>query len=187
MTQNHLGHRLRAVRLAHGYTLQQVAERSGLSRSFVSMLENGHTNISAVRLQKLAGVFGLSVTDLLPDEGAHTALQVVRAGEGERLAGFPTGVSATLLFLDPHRRVQPVLLTLEPGALNHNEEGHAGGEFLFVLRGQVEVAVGEGGFTLLEVGDAGFYSSALRHTYRNPGTETAHLLTLNAPHSWHRL
>jgi transcriptional regulator with XRE-family HTH domain len=187
MSRNHLGHRLRALRLAHSYTLQQVAERSGLSRSFLSMLENGRTNISAMRLQKLAGVFGLGLGDLLPNESGQGSLQVVRAGEGEHLKGFPPGVKATLYVRDPHRRVQPVHLTLEPGARNHNEEGHAGDEFLLVLRGRVEVTVGEGEATLLEVGDAAFYSSALPHTYRNPGTETAHLLTLNSPHSWHRL
>ncbi|ADI14437.1 helix-turn-helix domain-containing protein [Truepera radiovictrix] len=187
MNRHHLGHRLRALRLAHGYTLQQVAERSGLSRSFLSMLENGRTNVSAVRLQKLAGVFGLGLSDLLPNEGGQSGLRVLRAGEGERLAGFPPGVEATLYFRDPHRRVQPVHLTLGPGAVNHNEEGHAGDEFLLVLEGRVEVAVGEGDFTVLEAGDAAFYSSALRHTYRNPGPETARLLTLNAPHSWHRL
>lgn len=187
MSQTYLGHRLRALRLAHGYTLQQVGERSGLSRSFLSMLENGRTNISATRLQKLAGVFGLSLSDLLPDEGARSPLHVVRAGEGEQLEGFPAGVAATLLFRDPHRRVQPVLLALAPGAVNHNEQGHAGDEFVFVLQGCLEVAVGEGGFTPLGEGDAAFYSGALRHSYRNPGERIAHVLTLNAPYSWHRL
>ena len=47
MSAEHLGRRLKAVRLARNYTIAEVAQLTGMSRSFISMLENGKTNISA--------------------------------------------------------------------------------------------------------------------------------------------
>ena len=112
MSQPELGLRLHAVRRAHGLTLAQVAERSGLSKSFVSMLENGRTNVSATRLQRLVAVFGLKTTDFLPDEASRALVQVVRAGGGAPMPGFADGIEALVLGGERPRRLQPVLLTI---------------------------------------------------------------------------
>jgi transcriptional regulator with XRE-family HTH domain len=184
MSQPELGMRLRAVRRAHGLTLAQVASLSGLSKSFVSMLENGRTNVSATRLQRLAAVFGLKTTDFLPDEASRALVQVVRTGEGARLHGFADGIEARVLGGDRPRRLQPVRLTLPPGAAQRNPTGHAGEEFLFVLAGRVLVAVDGGPPVALEAGDSAYYPSALAHDYVNEDDAEAVLLTISAPNSY---
>lgn len=184
MSSEHLGQRLRAVRLARKYTLADVASLTGMSRSFLSMLENGKTNISATRLQKLVSVFELNITDLLPDEQSRSLIQIVRQGEGPRLRGFAEGITANLLIRDMQRRIQPVLLVLEAGRSHVNEHGHAGEEFIFVLEGSLEVSIDEGAFETLAAGDAAFYPSALSHEFRNPGPDTCRLLTISTPNTW---
>lgn len=183
MTQPGLGQRLRAVRHAHGYTLAEVAQRAGVSKSFLSMLETGHTNVSATRLQRLSAVFGLKTSDLLPDEAARELVRVVRRGAATPLSGFGDGVAARLLGLDVRRRLQPVVLTLAPGAEHETRVGHAGEEFVFVLSGSVSIQVDREAPVRLEAGDSAYYPAALPHGYANLGTSTAELLTIATPGS----
>jgi transcriptional regulator with XRE-family HTH domain len=182
MSQPELGLRLHAVRRAHGLTLAQVAALSGLSKSFVSMLENGRTNVSATRLQRLAAVFGLKITDFLPDEASREMVQVVRSGEGSRMPGFDDGIEARVL--GGERRLRPVRLTLPPGTAQRNPTGHAGEEFLYVLAGRVLLVVDGGAPVGLDVGDSAYYPSALAHDYVNEGDAEAVLLTISAPNSY---
>jgi transcriptional regulator with XRE-family HTH domain len=180
-----LGRRVRAIRLASGLTIGELAERSGLSKSFISMLENGKTNISATRLQRLAAVFGLGAADFLPDEATRRLTHVIRRGEALPIRGLGDGVEGYLLTRQPQRRLQPVLLTLAPGACQDNPTGHAGEEFIYVISGQLLLSVGDEGPLRLEVGDAASYSSALSHRYENPGAVPTVLLTVGTPQSWY--
>ncbi len=184
--QPNLGRRLRALRLGHGYTLSQLARHSGLSKSFLSMLENGHTNISLTRLKRLAAVFGLGVADLIPDEAARALVAVMRRGDARPLPGFADGVEARHLAREGARRLEPILLRLEPGAQHANVTGHAGEEFVHVLSGSVLLIVAEGAPLELAAGDSASYPSALSHCYHNPAAEPALLLTVNTPQRWLR-
>jgi transcriptional regulator with XRE-family HTH domain len=184
MDEANLGRRLRAVRHARGQTLAEVSTLSGLSRSFLSMLETGKTNVSAEKLQRLVRVYDLTLDDVLPSETSKGLAQIVRAGDGARLTGFRGGIEARLLVRDMQRRIQPVRLVLPPGAEHRNDEGHAGEEFLMVLEGTVVFELDDVPAERLEVGDSAFYPSALAHAYRNDGDAPAVLLTISVPNTW---
>lgn len=176
-----LGQRLRSLRLAKGYTLKQVATLAGLSPSFVSMLETGKTGVAASRLQSLAEVFGLSTADLLPDTGSQNLIQTVRVARRPVVPNLGAGVKAQMLVRDLHRRIQPVLLCLEPGAKHLNEVGHAGEEFVLVLAGSILLVVDGDQSTVLAEGDSAYYPSALSHSYENVGPGEARLFTISSP------
>ena len=175
-----LGERIRALRHAKGYTLKQLAALAGVSPSFLSMVENGRTGIAASRLQAIAGAFGLSAGELLPDASSQALIQTVRAARRPTVPGLAAGVSAEMLVLDLHRRIQPVVMSLAPGARHENPTGHAGEEFVLVLRGSVVLEVDDQR-TELAAGDSAYYPSALSHAYENPGPEEAALFTVSAP------
>lgn len=59
-----LGARLRALRDAHALSLDALAERSGVSRSAISLIENGRSSPTATVLDKLAGALGVTVASL---------------------------------------------------------------------------------------------------------------------------
>ncbi len=179
--QPQLGQRIRALRTARGYTLAQLAALAGVSPSFLSMLETGKTSVAAPRLQAIAAAFHLSAADLLPDSGAQALIQTVRGDDALQLEGFVPGVRARMLARDLFRRIQPVLLELEPGASHVNEVGHAGEEFVYILRGTVELVVDRTQVATLRPGDGAHYPSALPHAYRNVGSVGAEILTVSTP------
>jgi XRE family transcriptional regulator, aerobic/anaerobic benzoate catabolism transcriptional regulator len=83
-----LGRRARSIRQERGWTLRDVAERSGLSPRFLVQLEAGHGNISVRRLADVARALGTSPAALL--SAAETASPRVVALLGLRGAGKTT-------------------------------------------------------------------------------------------------
>lgn len=179
--QSRLGERLRALRQARGMTLQQLAEASQCSRSFLSMLERGQTDVSATLLQRLAAAFELSAADLLPGEGHTDALKIVRHGEAPRVVELGPGVQVQVLFNDLLQKIQPVLLVLEPATEQRNDTGHAGEEFVYVLEGELQLTVHGSPTRTLRSGDSAYYPSALPHCLANAARERARILTMSTP------
>ncbi|PTW45674.1 helix-turn-helix domain-containing protein [Rhodovulum kholense] len=69
-----------------GLSRKQVCERSGVSRSMLSLIESGKRQVSPERAQKLAAVLGVTVEELRPDLAALFC--------GSHPAPTPTGDAA---------------------------------------------------------------------------------------------
>jgi transcriptional regulator with XRE-family HTH domain len=70
VTQEQIGHRLRAAREAAFLTQEQVAGRIGLSRSAIAQIELGNRAVSSIELDRLAVLYGRDIRDFLSDECA---------------------------------------------------------------------------------------------------------------------
>ena len=79
-----LGRRLRQLRTTRGLSLAEVAEATGISPSFLSVVENGQSDITVSRLMRLVHWYGVSIADLL-QEPDRSPVRVVRAGEQRSL------------------------------------------------------------------------------------------------------
>ncbi|MFD5451853.1 helix-turn-helix domain-containing protein [Streptomyces sp. NPDC127100] len=86
-----LGSRLAELRAEHGWSLGELAERSGVSRSTLSRAERAEISPTAAVLNRLCAVYGRTMSRLLSEVEAEPAL-LVRAGEQprweDRAAGF---------------------------------------------------------------------------------------------------
>ncbi|GJF23809.1 MULTISPECIES: XRE family transcriptional regulator [Streptomyces] len=86
-----LGARLAELRAEHGWSLGELAERSGVSRSTLSRAERAEISPTASVLNRLCAVYGRTMSRLLSEVEAEPAL-LVRAGEQplweDRTAGF---------------------------------------------------------------------------------------------------
>ena len=78
-----LGARLRQLRRSRGVSLADVAEGSGISPSFLSMVEKGKSDITISRLMRLVHWFGVSVADLV-QEPNPSSVQIVPPTAGDR-------------------------------------------------------------------------------------------------------
>ncbi|MFJ9373040.1 helix-turn-helix domain-containing protein [Streptomyces sp. NPDC101455] len=86
-----LGARLAELRAQHGWSLGELAERSGVSRSTLSRAERAEISPTASLLNRLCGVYGRTMSQLLSEVEAEPAL-LVRAAEQpvweDRTSGF---------------------------------------------------------------------------------------------------
>ncbi|AYN38387.1 XRE family transcriptional regulator [Streptomyces dangxiongensis] len=91
-TVDHLiGARLAELRTQRGWTLGELAERSGVSRSTLSRAERAETSPTAALLNRLCHVYGRTMSQLLSEVEAEPAALVPAAGQQvweERASGF---------------------------------------------------------------------------------------------------
>jgi transcriptional regulator with XRE-family HTH domain len=70
----HLAQRIAALRARSGLSLQELAQRSGVSRSMISQIERCETNPTALVLDRLASALGVALTQLLEPAGGQGPL-----------------------------------------------------------------------------------------------------------------
>jgi transcriptional regulator with XRE-family HTH domain len=155
-----LGERLRALRAAKGWTLDELAERSGLSKPFLSRLESGSRLPSIAAVLTLARVYGVPMGTLFDshqeDESClviHAHNTIVRRGNG--IEYLPLS-GASRFNLQPMRAL---ISPLRPGAERYQHEGE---EWLYVISGRLELQVGEREYEL-DTGDAAHFDSRQPH------------------------
>jgi len=178
-----VGDRLRAIRRLRRNTLREVAERAGLSESFLSQVERGRTNVSISSLQRIAAALGVEVSDVFARDGAGTP-RVVHRGERE-LVTFGSKARKALLTPKPFHSVEVVAAEFEPSGTT-GDEAYAHGdseEVFFVVSGTVELDL-DGETYELGPGDSAQYRSSTLHRVRNGGTERAEVLFVISPPSY---
>ena len=167
-TELQLGPRIRALRQARNVTLRELAERAGVTESFLSQVEREVTSPSIASVQRIARALDLSIAELFTEEAPHG--RVVRRAERRRIV-YP-GLRAVDEFLTSglDGRLQVILSTIEPGGGTGDEPyaHESDEEVVIVLSGRLELWVADE-HHLLEEGDAMTYSSRLQHRNRNPG------------------
>jgi len=163
-----IGARVRQSRAERGWTLDEMAERSGVSRRMLVNIEQGSTNPSIATLLRISDALGVGLP-ILVDVDRPAALRVTRSGHAPVLWHGPSGGSAMLVAgTEPPDVVELWDWSLAPGE-THQSEPHAAGtrELLLVLAGTVQLQVGQATQTL-DSGDAATFHSDIPHSYTNP-------------------
>ena len=71
----HFGGRVKHLRAERGWSLEELASASGVSRSMLSEIEREQANPTLAVTMRIAQAFGLSLADLLEMPGASSAIQ----------------------------------------------------------------------------------------------------------------
>lgn len=167
-----IGRRVRAGRIERGWTLDVLAQRSGVSRRMLVNVEQGTTNPSIATLLRLADALGIGLPALVgPDEKNHETVTVRRASEAPAMWTSPAGGSAVMVAGTPPPDVIELWdWRLSPGD-EYRSDAHRDGtrELLLVLSGTVDLVVGDTTHTL-RTGDSADFEAGAPHAYRNPST-----------------
>jgi transcriptional regulator with XRE-family HTH domain len=180
-----LGPRLRAIRIARGIGLRELARRLDLSPSSISQIETGKIGPSVRTLYALASEFGVTVDEVLfdgpstpgapgqPPTGAEPGLAVQRADDRPSIQ-LNSGVRWDRLMFWGDEDVEFLEAVYEPGGASSPDDAlvrHNGHEFGHVLSGTLRVIVGFDEY-LLGPGDSITFPSSTPHRLVNDGSET---------------
>lgn len=144
-----VGARLREVRRARRRTLRQVADGAGISESFLSQIERGHSNASVATFRRIAVALGVRIGDLF-DQGSPSGTSVLRAADRPMLS---FGILGSKLHLNStaDRSFDMIICDFQPGG--------SSGEEPYVHGDAEEIALVLAGPLIFEVGDEVFYLS----------------------------
>jgi transcriptional regulator with XRE-family HTH domain len=178
-----VGDRLRALRQFRRCTLRTIAERSGLSESFLSQVECGRSNASIASLRRIADALGVSMADLFEPDGLPGP-KVLRRDERPALS---FGILGRKLLLTPRplHHLEVFAGELEVGGSTGEQPyAHGDSEELFVvLAGTVQLELG-GELFELERSDSIDYRSSTPHRVTNVSEEPAEVMWIISPPSY---
>jgi transcriptional regulator with XRE-family HTH domain len=175
-----LGERVRSLRRARGWTLEQAAGQAGLARSTLSKIENGQMSPTYEALKKLAEGLSISVPQLFtPPSRAQVSgrMAVTKAGEGQ---GHATTTYEHELLAGALTKKQMLPYRARIRARDLDEFGgwvrHDGEEFLFVLTGVARLYTEFYEPVDLRRGDSAYYDATMGHNVVSLSEEDATIL-----------
>jgi transcriptional regulator with XRE-family HTH domain len=169
-----VGERLRRLRKERGWKLEDLAERTNLSRAYLSRLENGERQPSLTALFHIAQAYGVAFSSLFEPEPDFESGVIVRAAEtpmhrGNRLSYASLSRGSWAFNLHPIRIVLPA----------EREEGevyqHEGEQWLYVVSGRLGLEIGDEQ-SVLEPGDAAHFSAENPHRLTALGGQDAEII-----------
>lgn len=177
-----LGGTLRSLRVERGFSLGEVAAGTDLSTSFLSLVENGRSDISTGRLFRVARFLGVGLGDLL-EMGPPNEVTVVRADDRPAVEMPAEGLSMFPIVSDhEHLAMGPVICEYEVGAVVNDAPKMEGVEhFVFVVRGAVEITQEGKDPIVLAVGDCAYFRTGLKCDLRNVADERSVMVWVSSP------
>ncbi len=175
-TAGALGARLRQLRAKQNASLATVAKSVGVSVGFLSALERSQMSASVSTLRKLARYYKTNILDFYDTATPNkhlvrpSARKILDAGPGVRMELLAWGNTV----MEPH------LFRIAPNAGSGESYTHVGEEFLYVLKGVMEISL-RGEQYQLKAGDSFYFESAVPHKWRNPGRVETLILWVNTP------
>lgn len=179
-TMSH-GDMLRTTREKRGFSLDELAARTGIPQDALAQLEAGESMLPLGQLIKLIKALSLRMADVIsPGKESFT---IVRSDQGQSFSRFGKVREASygyeyksLAAGKKDRAMEPFIITLHPSGADE-PSSHDGQEFIYVLEGEMEVLI-EGIRDVLKSGDAVYYDSTSMHLVKAHGGRPAKILAV---------
>ena len=189
MAENHtiIGSKIKGIRESKNLSLEEIAERSGLSIEQITSIENDQNLPSLGPLIKIARALGVRLGTFLDDSDAIGPV-VTRAADRERDSSISFSNDATdarkhmeyhpLAQQKAGRHMEPFIIDINPEESPEFQlSAHEGEEFIYVMQGEVEIIYGKETYTLKE-GDSIFYDSIVKHHVHGAPGKSAKILAV---------
>jgi transcriptional regulator with XRE-family HTH domain len=170
--------------------MQDLADGAGISRAWLSEIENGKASPSVDVVRNLANALGVPVGSLLDGRAARLSFdsdiqqqeyKVIRGGD--RLSLRLPSQPFTWEVLTPLKGEIQMMITKIPPNHEHVElMEHGGQECCLILEGRLEVVLNDE-VVVLEKADTISFSAHLAHGFRNPGPDATLVLNVTSPPS----
>ena len=158
-----IGERIKLLRINQKRTMQEIAEVSELSKSMISKIESNKAIPSVAALIKIAKALGTNISNLLEHDVTLSANVTTRQKAVDNLTSTDKGYHIYPYASEFHeKKMQPFLFVARKGEVIPHEVSHEGEEFVYVIKGQMKMQVGEVEY-LLNTGDSLYFNCVQKH------------------------
>ena len=181
MDERIVAENIKRTRLERQLSVEELAKRAGLTKGYLSKIENSDKAPPLSTLTKIASALKTDVGFLLSgnsEKGEDVPLCIIRADERKEGSG-KAGVSAypleRLAYRKQGRNMEPLIVT-PPFDADH-VLSYEGEEFMYILEGTLEFVYDSKRYVLNE-GDALYFDAAVPHSGRSLGSKEAKALVV---------
>lgn len=174
-----VGAALRQARTAAGWSMGELARRSGVSQPYISQVERGKFSPSLSTLYRLAGAMDVPTSSLVPPMRSGAEAGLLRHGEGRvvHMADTPDSPVGRMLSRGGASHLEAFTYELAPDSVDDGVAfSHHGEEFQFVLEGRVLITLDDEEPIELGPGDSLHFDATRTHTWNVPGPGSARVL-----------
>ncbi len=175
------GDMLRAVREKRGFSLDELAARTGISRDALAQLEAGEFMLPLGQMIKLSKALSLRMADVISK--GEEPFTIVKSDQRQSFSRFGKARESgygyeyeSLAAGKKDREMEPFIVTLHPSGASE-PSSHDGQEFIYVLEGEMEVVI-EDTRDVLKAGDSVYYDSTSMHLVKAYGGKPAKILAV---------
>lgn len=177
-----IGHKIKMLRIKNGLTQEELANRSELSKGFISQIERDITSPSIATLVDLLQCLGTTLKDFfneIVDEKIVFRKEDIFVKENREL-----NYEISWIVPDSQKnKMEPIIMTLMPGGSSEPDDPHEGEEFGYVLSGSIMVHLGGRRYRVKK--DESFYfKPTVGHHISNGGKTQAKFLWVSTPPSF---
>lgn len=176
-----IGSKIKEIRILNGLTQEELADRSELSKGFISQLENDLTSPSISTLEDILQCLGMTISEFFACE--EEATQVV-FGHEDYFEKIDEELKNKTEWIVPNAQkniMEPIKLTLEAGGQTYPDNPHEGEEFGYVLKGEITLVIGKDKHRA-KSGEAFYYIPDKKHYITSK--KGAEILWVSAPPSF---
>ena len=178
----HIGQKIKELRTARGLTQEELADRTELSKGFISQLERDLNSPSIATLCDILQCLGTNLSEFFCEE---TDEQIVFR-DADYFEKIDQEYHNKIEWIVPNAQknmMEPIRLTLEPGGSRYPEQPHEGEEFGYVLSGSISIIIGKKTYKAKK-GESFYYQPAKQHFIKNTGKTPATLIWVSSPPSF---
>jgi len=180
MDELKIGRKIHQIRLQNKLTLLEIAQRTGFTKGYLSLIERGKKSPPIATLSKIARAFGVDIGAFFEQKKPEDSITLVKEGEREVVVRDGTIFGYRYETIAPAKRqkkMEPFIITLPA----HSKEGdlfdHEGEELLYVLEGKTNFFYGDKKYSLGK-GDCIYFDSSIPHRGEGVGTKPAKALVV---------
>ena len=178
-----IGSKIKELRVLNGLTQEELADRSELSKGFISQLENDLTSPSISTLEDILQCLGMTISEFF--SGEEEPAQVVFTDEDyfEKIDEDLGNKTEWIIPNAQKNMMEPIRLTLEPGGSTYPDIPHEGEEFGYVLSGSVTIHLGQKIFKAKK-GESFYFTPNTQHYITASKRTGAVLIWVSTPPSF---
>ena len=163
--EEELGKRIKKFRLQRKLSLQDLAEKTGFTKGYLSKVENSSKAPPVSTLAMVAKALNVTISEILGEEKKEDSICLVKMAERPLIArsGSTFGYSYQALaqpYIQKHMEPYILAFPIHPKASPHFQ--HKGEEFMYVIEGTMKFFYGEKEL-MVEEGDCIYFDAAFPH------------------------
>ena len=177
-----IGKKIKSLRVQNSLTQEELADRSELTKGFISQLERDLTSPSIATLVDILEGLGTNLKDFFNesiDEKIVFSKDDAFESENDEL-------KYTLKWIIPNAQknmMEPILIEIDPDGRTKEDSPHEGEEFGYIINGNIFIHIGSQKYRVKK-GESFYYKANANHYISNEGKTKAKIIWVSTPPSF---